>query len=72
MPVVYTQGMVISGRLRLSRLDPTYEDPVPSIVRLVEPYVSGAARLFDAFSCGCPGRLIWGMQLAEVTRIAGV
>jgi len=47
-PVVYTQGMAISGRLRLSRLDPTYADPVPSIVRLIEPYVSGAVRMFDA------------------------
>src|SRR5438132_388184 len=47
-PVVYTQGMALSGRLRLSRLDPTYEDPVPSIVRLVEPYVSGEVQMFDA------------------------
>ena len=68
-PVVYTQGMAISGRLRLSRLDPAYEDPVPSIVRLVEPYVSGAVRLFDASaSAAALAGLIWGMQLAEVTR----
>jgi unsaturated rhamnogalacturonyl hydrolase len=68
-PVVYTQGMSISGRLRLSRLDPTYEDPVPSIVRLVEPYVSGEVRMFDArASTAALAGLIWGMQLAEVTR----
>jgi rhamnogalacturonyl hydrolase YesR len=68
-PVVYTQGMAISGRLRLSRLDPTYEDPVPSIVRLVEPYVSGEVRMFDASaSTAAFAGLIWGMQLAEVTR----
>jgi hypothetical protein len=68
-PVVYTQGMAISGRLRLSRLDPTYEDPVPSIVHLVEPYVSGEARMFDASaSTAAFAGLIWGMQLAEVTR----
>jgi rhamnogalacturonyl hydrolase YesR len=61
--------MAISGRLRLSRLDPTYEDPVPSIVRLVEPYVSGEARMFDASaSTAAFAGLIWGMQLAEVTR----
>jgi rhamnogalacturonyl hydrolase YesR len=68
-PVVYTQGMALSGRLRLSRLDPTYEDPVPSMVRLVEPYVSGEVRMFDASaSAAALAGLIWGMQLAEVTR----
>src|SRR5215510_6117942 len=68
-PVVYTQGVAISGRLRLSRLDPTYEDPVPGIVRLVEPYVSGAVRMFDASaSTAALAGLIWSMQLAEVTR----
>jgi rhamnogalacturonyl hydrolase YesR len=68
-PVVYTQGMALSGRLRLSRLDPTYEDPVPSIVRLVEPYVAGEVRMFDASASGAAlAGLIWGMQLAEITR----
>ena len=68
-PVVYTQGMALSGRLRLSRLDPTYEDPVPSMVRLVEPYVSGEVRMFDASaSTASLAGLIWGVQLAEVTR----
>jgi len=68
-PVVYTQGMAISGRLRLARMDPTYADPVPSIVRLVEPYVSGAVRLFDErVATSALAGLIWGMQLAEVTR----
>jgi len=68
-PVVYTQGMAISGRLRLSRLDPTYEDPVPGIVHLVEPYVSGAVRMFDASaSTAALAGLIWSLQLAEATR----
>jgi hypothetical protein len=68
-PVVYTQGMAISARLRLARMDPTYDDPVPGIVQLVEPYVSGAVRLFDASAPpSALAGLIWGMQLAEVTR----
>jgi len=68
-PLVYTQGMAISGRLRLARMDPAFEDPVPSIVRLVEPYVSGEARRFDApAATSALAGLIWGMQLAEVTR----
>ena len=67
--MVYTQGMALSGRLRLSRLDPTCEDPVPRMVRLVEPYVSGEVRMFDASaSTAALAGLIWGMQLAEVTR----
>src|SRR5262249_48189511 len=61
-PVVYTQGMALTGRLRLARLDPTYEDPVPSIVRLVEPYVSGAVRLFDERTAtSAPGGAIRGL-----------
>jgi len=68
-PVVYTQGMAISGRLRLSRLDSTYEDPIPSIVHLVEPYVSGEVRMFDtSASTAALAGLLWGLQLAEVTR----
>ncbi len=68
-PVVYTQGMAISGRLRLARMDPTYADPVPGIVHLVEPYASGAARLVDErVATSALAGLIWGMQLAEVTR----
>src|SRR5262245_17015510 len=61
--------MAISGRLCLFCLDSTYEDPVPNIVRLVEPYVSGEMRMFDASaSTAVLAGLIWGMQLAEVTR----
>src|SRR5262245_15574152 len=68
-PIGYTQGMAISGRLRLARMDPTYADPVPGIVPLVEPYVSGAARAFsESAAPSALAGLIWGMQLAEVTR----
>lgn len=68
-PVVYTQGMSVSGRLRLARLDPTFADPVPEIVRLVEPYVSGAKPMFDAKAApSAMAGLIWGMQLVETTR----
>jgi unsaturated rhamnogalacturonyl hydrolase len=68
-PVVYTQGMAITARLRLARMDPTYEDPVPSIVRLAEPYASGAVRILDEITAtSALAGLIWGMQLAEVTR----
>jgi rhamnogalacturonyl hydrolase YesR len=68
-PVVYTQGMAISGRLRLSRLDPTVADPTPDIVQLVEPYVSGARPMFNARAApSAMAGLIWAIQLTEVTR----
>jgi hypothetical protein len=68
-PVVYTQGMGISGRLRLARLDPAAGDPVPAIAQLVEPYVAGTVPLFNepAGPAALAGA-IWGMQLAEATR----
>jgi rhamnogalacturonyl hydrolase YesR len=68
-PVVYTQGMSISARLRLARLDPSTADPVPSIVTLVEPYMSGAKPWFQAQSgASTLAGVIWAMQLAEMTR----
>ncbi len=68
-PVVYTQGMSLSGRLRLARLDPTYSDPSAAIADVVAPYVDGSKPWFE----GEPGTpalagLIWAMQLAESTR----
>jgi hypothetical protein len=68
-PVVYTQGMAISGRLRLAQLDPTYENPVPDIVQLVEPYLSGARAMFDdQASTAALAGVIWGLLLTEATR----
>jgi rhamnogalacturonyl hydrolase YesR len=68
-PVVYTLGMGISGRLRLARLDPAGEDPVPDIVRLVEPCVSGATPLFNAQSGPTAlAGVMWGTQLAAATQ----
>jgi rhamnogalacturonyl hydrolase YesR len=68
-PVVYTQGMAISGRLRLSRLDPTVADPTSDIVQLVEAYVSGARPMFgERAAPSAMAGLIWAIQLTEVTR----
>ena len=68
-PVVYTQGMSLSGRLRLARLDSSYPDPSASIADIVAPYVDGDRPWFE----GEPGTpalagLIWAMQLADSTR----
>ncbi len=67
-PVVYTQGMAISGRLHLHRLDPTSPNPVPDLIQLAEPFVSGAQPPLDDHA-GTPalGGFIWGIDLAEAT-----
>ena len=67
-PVNYTQGVGISGRLRLARLSEEGESPVPGIVRLVEPYVSGAVEMFGERAGGANlAGLIWGQELEEAT-----
>ncbi|MEX0761823.1 MAG: glycoside hydrolase family 88 protein [Dehalococcoidia bacterium] len=40
LPVVYTQGVGISGRLRLHALDQSSPDPAPQISELVAPHVA--------------------------------
>lgn len=67
-PVIYTQAVAISGRLRLARLDQTAKDTVPDIVRLVEPYVSGSREIFEGrVAPSNLNGLIWGEELAEAT-----
>jgi len=67
-PLVYTQGVGISGRLRLAQLDPTDKDTTPDIVRLVGPYVSGAKDMFGGrVTPGNLNGLIWGEELAAAT-----
>ena len=67
-PVIYTQGVAISGRLRLAQIDQSGDDPVSDIVRLVDPYVSGAKQIFGegARPANLSG-LIWADELAEAT-----
>ncbi len=67
-PVNYTQGVGISGRLRLAQLSDEGESPVPGIVQLVEPYVSGSVEMFGERAGGANlAGLIWGQELAEAT-----
>jgi rhamnogalacturonyl hydrolase YesR len=67
-PVVYTQGMAISGRLRLHRLDPTSPSPLDDLTRLAEPFVSGAnPSLDDHVGTSTLGGFVWGIDLAEAT-----
>ena len=67
-PVIYTQGVAISGRLRLAQLEPEGDDSVSEIVGLVEPCVSGGVEVFgeEAGTANLAG-LVWGDELAKVT-----
>ncbi|MEE8302502.1 MAG: glycoside hydrolase family 88 protein, partial [Candidatus Tectomicrobia bacterium] len=67
-PVVYTQGMAISGRLRLSKIDPTASNPAADIAHLVEPYLSGSKEMFDD-QAATPtlGGIVWGPELSDAT-----
>jgi rhamnogalacturonyl hydrolase YesR len=60
--------MALEGRLRLQRLDATAPEPLPEIVQLVEPYVSGAKVMFDdqAATPTLAG-ITWALDLAEMT-----
>ncbi|WP_089719277.1 hypothetical protein [Candidatus Entotheonella palauensis] len=66
-PVVYTQGMAISGRLQLHRLDPASPSPLDDLTRLAEPFVSGASPLDDNAGTPALGGFVWGIDLANAT-----
>ena len=67
-PVNYTQGVGISGRLRLARLDPEGDSPNASIVQTVAARMSGDAPWFGENPGGANlAGLIWAGELAEAT-----
>ena len=65
-PIIYTQGVAMSGRLRLAELDDEVESPAQEFMTLVSPYmahdffgyVSGASAL---------GALVWADELTDAT-----
>ena len=67
-PVVYTQGVAISGRLRLATLDPDSPSPAADIAALVEPLADPAAAFRDGQEVGISenfAAFVWGDELAE-------
>ena len=64
-PVVYTQGVPISGRLRLHRLETEGEDPAPGIARLVESFTAGG--LSEGLAPSALASVVWAEELAEAT-----
>ena len=66
-PVNYTQGVGISGRLRLAALDDVYPDPTTGIVELVAPVVADPeAHLAGAGGAALTG-VVWAARLADYT-----
>ena len=64
-PVVYTQGVPISGRLQLGQVDPEGEDPAPGIAELLKPFVDGG--LPEGLAPSALASLVWGQELSEAT-----
>jgi rhamnogalacturonyl hydrolase YesR len=66
-PVNYTQGVGISGRLRLAALDDTYADPAPDIARLVEPIVTDPETHLTGVGGAALTGVVWAARLADAT-----
>ena len=68
-PVIYTQGVAVSGRLRLAQLDAETPDPSPDIAAMVAPYMSGAKEWFPTGGDGGANLagLVWADELAATT-----
>ena len=64
-PVVYTQGVPISGRLQLAQLDPDGADPSPAIAGLLGDFV--AAGLAEGLAPSGLASVVWGEGLTQAT-----
>ena len=69
-PIVYTQGVPISGRLRLAQLDPGSSDPGAEISALLDSFVEGVSAS-DGFGEGLAASalasVVWGGELTAAT-----
>ncbi len=67
-PVIYTQGVGVSGRLRLAQLDTPSEHLVSEVKDLVEPYVSGEKPMFEDNAGGAIlAGIVWAEELFEIS-----
>jgi unsaturated rhamnogalacturonyl hydrolase len=67
-PVVYTQGVAISGRLRLARLAQESDDQVSDVTPVVEAFLSGERDPFEEQPGGSTlGGVMWAYDLARRT-----
>ena len=67
-PIVYTQGVPVSGRLRLAELDPTGHPPANEITALLREFVEGAAEGFgEGLAPSALASVVWGDELSRAT-----
>lgn len=68
-PVIYTQGVAVSGRMRLAELDAESADPAAEIAAMVAPYMSGGKAWFTEGGDGGANLagLVWADELAAST-----
>lgn len=64
-PVVYTQGVPISGRLQLAQLSPDAGDPSPGIVELLRDFVQQG--LGEGLAPSALASVVWGAELSHAT-----
>ena len=67
-PVIYTQGVAISGRLRFGELNGNAEEFAEGVANLVEPYMSGSRSWFAGTDGGANhAGLVWCDEMFGVT-----
>ena len=67
-PIVYTQGVPVSGRLRLAELDSTGGTPADEITVLFREFVDGAAGGFgEGLVPSALASVVWGDELSRAT-----
>ena len=64
-PVVYTQGVPISGRLRLHQLEPTGDNPVQGVASLLEQFTAGGVP--EDIAPSALASVVWADELADAT-----
>lgn len=66
-PVNYTQGVGISGRLRLVELDPTGDNPTEEIAELIAPIAANPDTFLEGAGGAALTGVIWAARLADYT-----
>ena len=67
-PIVYTQGVPISGRLQLAGLDPSVSDPSPDIAELLSNFVDAVSGRFgEDLAPSALASVVWGAELTAAT-----
>ena len=67
-PVVYTQGVPISGRLRLAELEPGRSSPAPQIAELLQDFTDAAVLGFgEGLAPSALASVVWSDELTKST-----